>query len=102
VLDRHTNCSGPDVAADHRWTTFGAARRFEEAAQDAEKQRNYRLAARLYRAALLVLKGDSLDDGDALVDAGCIASACDDVPRWGALPRPPSNGPAGKEPEPNS
>jgi hypothetical protein len=69
------------VGAEHRWTTFGAARRFEEAAQDAEKQHKYRLAARLYRAALLVLKGDSLDDRDALADAGCTASACDDAPR---------------------
>lgn len=101
-LDRHANCSGPGVGSDHRWTIIGAARRFEEAAQDAEKQRKYRLAARLYQAALLVLKGDSFDDGDTLADAGCIASACDDGPRWGALPRSRSKGPTGKEPEPNS
>jgi uncharacterized protein YciW len=79
------------VGTERRWTTFGAALRFEEAARNAEKRGNHRLAAALYRAALLVLNGRLPEDqaNEALVDAGCIASARGEAPRRGKLPRAP-------------
>ena len=70
-----------------RWTIFGVARKFENAAREAENKRNYRLAAALYRAALLVLKGETLDNAHVLTHAGCNASAYGDVPHWGAVSR---------------
>jgi hypothetical protein len=84
---RHITCLGTGGGVERRWTTFGAARRFEESAREAESKHNYGLAAALYRAALLVLKGESLDDSHVLADAGCVASAYGDPPRWGALPQ---------------
>jgi len=71
------------MGEQRRWTTFGAARKFEAAAHEAEIKRNYRLAAALYRAALLVLKGESLDDAQVLTHAGCDAAAYGEGSRWG-------------------
>jgi hypothetical protein len=72
------------VGEQRRWTTVGAARRFEDAAREAENQKKYRLAAALYRAALLVLKGEPADEERTLADAGCTASAYGERPHWGA------------------
>jgi hypothetical protein len=73
------------MGEQRRWTAFEAAQTFEHAAREAETPRNYGLAAALYRAALLMLAGESLDDGHALEDAGCNASMCDELPRRGRM-----------------
>jgi hypothetical protein len=71
------------MGEQRHWTTFGAARKFETAAREAENKRNFRLAAALYRAALLMLKGESFDDAQVLTHAGCDAAAYGERSRWG-------------------
>jgi hypothetical protein len=73
------------MSEERRWTTFGAAQTFENAAHEAEIAGNYGLAATLYRAVLLVLTGKSLDDVHVLTHAGCNASLYGELPRCGSL-----------------
>ena len=82
---RYVSCWYYGVPSPRHWTTLEAAQRFEAAARAAEVKRDHRSAAALYRAALLVLTGQSLADevGDAaLLDS----AACGDSPHPGASP----------------
>ncbi len=85
------------MGEQRRWTALEAAQTFEQAAREAESSHNYRRAAALYRAALLILAGGSLNDAQALEDAGCNASVCGEPPQRGRMSHsskrwPSSNG----------